>query len=78
MDIRVGDRVQRVAESAQPADPRDLGPNSREPQGKLRLQIGWRWIPDPQETEAPVPTTEDRSGLRAALIRALAWASLRA
>jgi hypothetical protein len=77
MDVQVGDPVQRVAGSAPPTGPPSLGADSRAPHGELRLQLGWRWIPEADETDAPVPTAEDRSGLRAALIRALAWASLR-
>lgn len=55
MDVQVGDRVQRVAGAARPADPRSADRDGRGPHGELCLQIGWRWIPDPDDTDAPAP-----------------------
>ena len=77
MGVPVHDRVGPVAGSALPADRRSVGRGGRSAHGELGLRIGWRWVPEPDETDAPAPTAEDEPRLRAALIRALAWASLR-
>ena len=77
MDVDVGDPVEPIVGSAPPPGPRSSASDHRGAHGELRLQIGWRWIPDPDESDASVPTGEEEGGLRSAVLRALAWASLR-
>ena len=43
---------------------------------QLPQPVEWRWSPDPTETESPASHVEDDHSLSAALLRALAWASL--